>query len=59
MDVGASATNITIDNRIAGVTYTIIMVALSLHLPSSVVGPVNVTLPGEYCASNRHCFFFI
>ena len=44
MDVGASATNITIDNRTAGVTYTITMVALSPHLPSPVVGPAKVTL---------------
>ena len=58
VDVGASATNITIDNHTAGVTYTITMVALSPHLPSPVVGPVTVTLPGEYFASNRHCFFF-
>ena len=45
-DVGASATDITIDNRTAGVTYTITMVALSPHLPSPVIGPVTVT-PGE------------
>ena len=44
MDVDASATNITIDNCIAGVTYTITMVAVSPHLPSLVVGPVNITL---------------
>ena len=53
VDVGSSATNITIDNRIVGVTYSIIMVALSPHLPSPVVGPVNVLL-GEYSTSNRH-----
>ena len=47
MDVGASATNITIDNRTAGVTYSITMVALSPHLPSPVVGPVTVTPIGE------------
>ena len=47
MDVGASATEVTIDNRIAGVTYSITMVALSPHLPSPVVGPVTITL-GEY-----------
>ena len=29
MDVGASATEVTIDNRTAGVTYTITIVALS------------------------------
>ena len=54
VDVGASATNITIDSRRPGVTYTITMVALSSHLPSPVVGPLNVTLPGGYCA----LFFF-
>ena len=47
MNVGASATEVTIDNRTAGVTYTITMVALSPHLPSCVVGPATVT-PGEY-----------
>ena len=50
VDVGASATNITIDNRTAGVTYTITMVALSPHLPITVVGPVNIALPGKYSA---------
>ena len=44
VDAGASGTNITIDNRMVGVTYTITMVALSPHLPSPVVGPVAVTL---------------
>ena len=44
MDVGASTTEVTIDNRIAGVTYTITMVALSPHFPSSMIGPVTVTL---------------
>ena len=47
MDVGASATEVTIDNRITSVTYTITMVALSPHFPSPVVGPVTITL-GEY-----------
>ena len=51
VDVDASTTEVTIDNRTAGMTYTITMVALSPHLPSSVVGPVSVTL-GEYW----HCF---
>ena len=46
MDVDASATDITIDNRTAGVTYTITMVALSPHLPSPVIGPVT-TRQGE------------
>ena len=44
VDVGASTTNITIDSHKLGVAYTITMVALSPHLPSSVVGPVTVTL---------------
>ena len=48
MDVGASATEVTIDNRTAGVTYTITMVALSLHLPSPVVGPVTITLGEDF-----------
>ena len=51
MDVGASATEVTIDNCTAGVTYTITLVALSPHLPSPMVGPVTVTL-GE---ANRQC----
>ena len=53
MDVGASTTNITTDNRMVGVIYTITMVALSPHLPSPVVGPLNVLL-GEYSTSNGH-----
>ena len=48
-DVGASATNITIDSHTAGETYTITMVALSPHLPSSVIGPVTVTLGEKTC----------
>ena len=44
MDVGASTTEVSIDNRTAGVTYTITIVALSPHLPSPVIGPVTVTL---------------
>ena len=52
MDVGASATSITIDSRKPGVTYSITMVALSPHLPSPVVGPVSVIL-GE---NNLHAF---
>ena len=48
VDVGASTTNITIGSRKPGVTYTITLVALSPHLPSSLIGPINVTLPGEY-----------
>ena len=48
VDVGASTTEVTIDNRTAGVTYTITMVALSPHLPSPVVGPVTVTLGEDF-----------
>ena len=48
VNVDASATNITIDNRTAGVTYTITMVALSPHLPSPVIGPVTVTLGEDF-----------
>ena len=48
VDVGASATEVTIDSRKPGVTYSITMVALSPHLPSPGIGPVSVTLPGEY-----------
>ena len=47
IDVGASTTEVTIDNHTAGVIYTITMVALSPHLPSPVVGPVTAAL-GEY-----------
>ena len=50
MDVGASATEVTVDNHTAGVTYSITMVALSPHLPSPVVGPVNFTLGGYFAA---------
>ena len=49
IDVGASATEVIIDNCTVGVSYSITMVALSQHLPSPVVGPVSVTL-GEYSA---------
>ena len=48
VDVGASTTNITIDSRKPGVTYTITMVAVSPHLPSPMVGPVITALPGKY-----------
>jgi len=48
VDVGASATSITIYNRMVGVTYTIKLVAVSPHLPSPVVGPVITALPGKY-----------
>ena len=50
MVVGASTTNITIDNRKTSVSYTITIVTLSPHLPSPVVGPVTIIL-GENFAS--------
>ena len=48
VDVGASATEVTIDNRTTSVTYSITMVALSPHLPSPVVGPVTVILGEDF-----------
>ena len=44
VDVGASATEVTIHNHKTGVIYSITLVALSPHLPSPAV---NVTLPGK------------
>ena len=35
-----------LDGLQRGVTYNISIVALSLHLPSLLVGPVTVTVPG-------------
>ena len=46
VDVDGSATNVTIEDRISGVTYNITMMALSPHLPSPLIGPATVT-PGE------------
>ena len=45
VDVDPLATNVTIEDRITGVTYNISMVALSPHLSSPVIGPATVT-PG-------------
>ena len=53
VDVDALATNVTIRDRITGVTYNITLVALSQHLPSSVIGPATVT-PGESFVCNKH-----
>ena len=44
VDVGASEAGVTLDGRSHGLTYNITIVALSQQLPSSVVGPVIVTL---------------
>ena len=55
LDVDASTTNITIDNRMTGVTYSITMVALSPHLPSPVIGPVSFTLgEREFCLQKNY-----
>ena len=55
VDVDAPATEVTIDNRMAGMTYSITMVALSPHLPSPVVGPVSVTLGENSVFENNLC----
>ena len=44
VDVGASEAGVTLDGRSHGLTYNITIVALSQQLPSTVVGPVIVTL---------------
>ena len=44
VSVGAGVTNTTLSNLRSGLTYNITMVSLSMHLPSSVVGPQSVTL---------------
>ena len=54
VDVGASTTNITIDNCMVGVNYSITMVALCSQLPSPVVGPAIIKLPGEYSSFLLH-----
>ena len=52
MVVGASATEVTIDNRKLGVAYTITMVALSPHLPSPMVGPISFILGENFVSKN-------
>jgi len=48
MEVGANATQYIRDGaRAAGHHYSITIVALSKHLPSAVVGPVEVILGEE------------
>ena len=44
VSVDAGVTSTTLSNLRNGLTYNITMVALSMHLPSSVVGPQSVTL---------------
>jgi len=43
--VDANMTNYTLSNLQNGLTYNITMVALSIHLPSSVVGPQTLGKP--------------
>ena len=43
--VDANITNYTLSNLQNGLTYNITMVALSIHLPSSVVGPQTLGNP--------------
>ena len=50
--VSAGVTSTTLSNLWNGLTYNITMVALSMHLPSSVVGPQSVTLGKSLC----NCF---
>ena len=57
VDVGSSTTEVTIGNRKPGVTYSITIVALSSHLPSPVVGAVNVTL-GENSVFEDICVLY-
>jgi len=44
VDIGASATQHTLSGLQEGLWYTITVVAKSQYLPSTVVGPVRVTL---------------
>ena len=47
VDVGAVATSHTLTGLQIGATYSISIEALSSTLPSTVVGPVTVTVEGE------------
>ena len=44
VDIGASATQHTLSGLQGGIWYTITVVTKSQYLPSTVVGPVRVTL---------------
>ena len=44
LSVGANETNATINGLIEGATYSIIIVATSNTLPSTVTGPQNITI---------------
>jgi len=52
VSVDTGVTSTTLSNLRNGLTYNITMVALSMHLPSSVVGPQSVTLGKSLC----NCF---
>ena len=47
--VDAGVTITILSNLRSGLTYNITMVSLSMHLPSSVVGPQSVTLGKSLC----------
>ena len=55
--VDAGVTSYTLGNLQDGLTYNITMVALSVHLPSSVVGPETVTL-GKSLYLHIPCTYF-
>jgi len=44
VDIGATATQHTLSGLQGGIWYTISVVTKSQHLPSTVAGPVRVTL---------------
>ena len=52
-DAMASDTTVTIPGLTLGLTYIITVVALSIHLPSPVIGAVMVNF-GKYNASNNN-----
>ena len=54
VDVDALASNITIRDRIPSVIYNITMVALSPHLPSTVIGPATVTPGGSFVTNSEN-----
>ena len=55
--INADVTSYTLGNLQDGLTYNITMVALSIHLPSSVVGPETVTL-GKSLYLHIPCTYF-
>ena len=55
--INAGVTSYTLGNLQDGITYNVTMVALSIHLPSSVVGPETVTL-GKSLYLHIPCTYF-